>query len=51
MTKMNLKRLLFIASYVAAFTIIFNDWLFGVGVGTALGVALTDDDNDKKCCK
>jgi len=49
--KINLKRLLFIASYIAVFTIIFNDWLFGVGIGTGLGVALTDDDSDKKCCK
>ena len=47
----NIKRVLFIATYVVAFTVIFNDWLFGVGIGTALGVALTDDDNQKSCCK
>lgn len=50
MNKKNVKRLLIIATYVVAFTIIFNDWLFGVGVGTALGVALTDD-YEKDCCK
>ena len=46
----NIKRVLFIATYVVAFTVIFNDWLFGLAVGSALGVALTDD-NDKSCCK
>lgn len=47
----NIKKVLFIAAYVCAFTVIFNDWLFGLAVGSALGVALTDDDNDKSCCK
>jgi hypothetical protein len=47
--KINLKRLLFIALYISAFTLAFNDWLTGLAVGTTLGVALTD--NDKKCCK
>jgi hypothetical protein len=42
----NLKRLLIVATYVCAFTLIFNDWLFGIGVGTALGVALTDDKDE-----
>ena len=50
MTKKNVKRLLIIATYITAFTLIFNNWLIGVSIGTALGVALTDD-NQKGCCK
>ena len=49
MNKKYIKPLLVTALYITAFTIIFDDWLFGISVGTALGIALTD--RDKPCCK
>jgi MFS superfamily sulfate permease-like transporter len=48
-TKQILKTVLVTTLYITAFTIISDDLLFGIAVGTALGVVLTD--NDKKCCK
>ena len=49
MNKKWVKTVLVTTLYITAFTIISDDILFGVAVGTALGVVLTD--NDKKCCK
>ena len=47
----NIKQILIIGTYICAFTIVFDDWVTGLAVGTALGVAVTDDNNDKSCCK
>jgi hypothetical protein len=49
MNKKWIKPVLVSALYIVTFTIVFDDWMFGLAVGTALGVTLTD--NDKSCCK
>lgn len=45
----NIRNILVIALYITAFTIIFNDWIWGVAIGASLGAVFTD--NDKSCCK
>jgi MFS superfamily sulfate permease-like transporter len=47
--KKKLRNILVISLYITTFTIIFDDWIWGVAVGAALGVVFTD--NDKSCCK
>ena len=44
-----ITNILVISLYITAFTIIFDDWVWGLAVGTSLGVVFTD--NDKSCCK
>jgi len=49
MKKKYIKIILVTALYITAFSIIFNDWFFGLAIGSALGISLSD--NDKSCCK
>jgi hypothetical protein len=51
MVKKNLKRLIVIFAYISVFTIITDDYLWGIALGTSIGITLSDDDNEKSCCK